>query len=82
MKTEYTQDHLTALARLYRDKEAEYRKLDAMAEEYLSAGNFVRRDNAREDAGNIWQMMKGIEAAAEALGIPKEVLRKAAKEGA
>ena len=82
MKSKYTKAQLAALARLYREKEAERNRLDAMAEEYLSTGNFVRRDNAKEDAGNIWQMMKGIEAAAEALGISKDVLRKAAKEGA
>ena len=59
-----------------------YRKLDAKAEEYLSEGNYVRRDNAMEDAGNIRQMMKGIRLAAEAIGIPEDVLRKAARDGA
>ncbi|MBQ9345895.1 MAG: hypothetical protein IJT94_00970 [Oscillibacter sp.] len=82
MKIEYTQDQLTALARLYREENAKYQQFNAEAEDLLREGDYVQRERVLKDAGNRWCVMQGIQAAAEAIGIPDEVLRKAAKEGA
>ena len=82
MKTEYTQAQLAALARLYREQETEKLKLDAEAEELASEGIFTQRKRVLKDADRKEWTMRGIRLAAEAIGIPEEVLRKAAKEGA
>lgn len=82
MKAKYTQAQLAALGRLYREQEREYQRLNAEAEELLSEGNYTQRERVLTGAGNKWWTMQGVKAAAEAIGIPEEVLRRAAKEGA
>ena len=82
MKTEYTQAQLAALAQLYREQETEKLMLDAEAEELASEGIFVQRKRVLKDADRKEWTMRGIRLAAEAIGIPEDVLRKAAREGA
>ena len=82
MKSKYTQAQLAALAQLYREQEAEYHRLYAQADALLSEGNYVRRESVQADAGNKWWVMEGIKAAAEAIGIPSELLTATVTKGA
>ena len=83
MKTEYTKRQLDAAASLYRQQERECRKLDAEAEELLKEGEYVRRERVLKEANDKRQAMEGMKAMAEAVGIPGDVLvRAASKKGA
>ena len=83
MKTEYTKRQLDAAASLYREQERECRKLDAEAEELLKEGEYVRRERVLKEANDKRQAMEGMKAMAEAVGIPGDVLvRAASKKGA
>ena len=82
MKIEYTQAQLAALAQLYREENAKYQQFNSEAEDLLREGDYVQRERVLKDAGNRWWVMQGIQAAAEAIGVPEEVLRKAEREGA
>lgn len=82
MKSKYTQAQLAALAQLYREENAKYQQFNSEAEDLLREGDYVQRERVLKDAGNRWWVMQGIQAAAEAIGIPEDALRKAAREGA
>ena len=72
MKSEYTRTQLSALAALYRRENAKYQARNAEAEELLSEGSYVQRERVLREAWELWQVMRGIRAAAEAVGIPEE----------
>ena len=83
MKTEYTKRQLDAAASLYWQQERECRKLDAEAEELLKEGEYVQRERVLKKANDERQVLDGMKAMAEAVGIPGDVLvRTASKKGA
>ena len=83
MKPEYTKRQLETAANLYREREQECRKLDAEAEELLKEGEYVRRERVLKEANGKRQVLEGMKAMAKAVGIPGDVLVRAAnKKGA
>ena len=70
MKNEYTRCQLDAAASLYSEREREYRKLDAEAEELLNDGDYVRRERVLKEANDKRQALDGMKAMAEARASP------------
>ena len=77
MKTEYTKRQLDAAASLYREREREYRKLDAEAEELLKEGEYVQRERVLRKAELQARYMDGMRRMAEVMGLSEAALLKA-----